>query len=81
MAVQMSNSYNRLIFKPELLERVGLSYSTVWQLMRKNRFPRSVAVTDGRVAWREDEIEEWIEALPRQRLKGDEDTSRCAMST
>jgi len=67
----MTDDPHRLIFKPELLRRVGLSYSSIWNLMRQGRFPRSVAVTDGRVAWYEREIDEWIEALPRRRLKGD----------
>ena len=67
----MTNDTNRLILKRELLQRVGLSYTTIWNLMRSGRFPRSVTVTDGRVAWHENEVDAWIEGLPRQRLKGD----------
>ena len=61
----------RLILKPELLQRVGLSYTTIYNLMRKGRFPRSVTLTDDRVAWHEHEVNEWVQTLPRQRLKGD----------
>ena len=39
--------------------------------MRQGLFPRSVLVTNGRVAWYEHEVDEWIQTLPRQRLKGD----------
>jgi len=67
----MATNISRLIFKPELLKRVGLSYTTVWTLMRQDRFPRSVIVTNGRVAWHEQEVDEWIQTLPRQHLKGD----------
>jgi len=67
----MTNDTNRLILKRELLQRVGLSYTTIWNLMRQGRFPRSVTVTDGRVAWHEHEVNDWLQTLPRQRLKGD----------
>ena len=68
-----SGGADRLIFKPELRRRVGLSYTSIWNLMRQGRFPRSVTVGDGRVAWRESEVNEWLDNLPRQRLKGDTD--------
>ena len=61
----------RLIYKPELLDRVGLSYATVWTMMRQGRFPRS-RVVGGKVAWFESEIETWITELPVRRLKGDQ---------
>lgn len=61
----------RLIYKPELRELIGCSYSTVWQWMRDGKFPRSVAV-GGKSAWYLDEVEAWLEALPRRRLKGDD---------
>jgi len=67
----MATNTSRLIFKPELRQKVGLSYTTIWNLMRQDRFPRSVIVTNGRVGWFEHEILEWLQNLPRQRLKGD----------
>ena len=67
----MNKDTNRLILKAELLERVKLSYTTIWKLMCQDRFPRSVTVTNGRVAWHEQEVDEWIQTLPRQHLKGD----------
>ena len=62
----------RLIFRAELLAKVGLSYTSVWNHMRSGTFPRSVVV-GGRVAWLQSEIEDWIRKLPRQRLLGDPD--------
>ena len=60
----------RLIFKREVLRRVGLSYPTIWKMMREGRFPRS-RVCGGKSAWLEEEIDTWIEGLPLRRLKGD----------
>ena len=69
----------RLIYKPELLERVGLSYTTIWMMMRQGRFPRSRSVGGGesaggqnqKVAWLSDEVDAWLAELPVRRLKGD----------
>lgn len=61
---------SRLIFKREVLRRVGLSYPTIWKMMRQGRFPRS-RVCGGKSAWLEDEIDTWIEGLPIRQLKGD----------
>ena len=60
----------RLIFKREVLRRVGLSYPTIWKMMREGRFPRS-RVCGGKSAWLEAEVEAWIEGLPIRQLKGD----------
>ena len=60
-----------LISKREVLRRVPYSYPTVWAKMRKGEFPRSVKLdNDGnKVAWFEDEIDEWIESRERVELK------------
>ena len=63
---------DRLLTKRELLDRVKLSYVQVWKLMRAGTFPRSRAI-GGKLVWLESEINEWIRALPRTALKGDED--------
>ena len=60
----------RLIYKPELLDRVGLSYTTIWTMMREGRFPRS-RVIGGKSAWVEREVEQHLTSLPVRRLKGD----------
>ena len=61
----------RLVHKIELLERTGLSYPTLWKLMRKGQFPRSRVISTGKVVWMDSEIEAWFDALPVRRLKGD----------
>jgi prophage regulatory protein len=60
----------RFLCKAEVLDRVGLSYTTVWDWMRQGRFPRSREL-GGRRGWLESEIEEWMANVPLSRLKGD----------
>ncbi len=59
-----------MIYRPELLRRIGLCYPTVWRMMREGKFPRG-RVVGGKTAWLESEIDNWIAALPERRLKGD----------
>ena len=60
----------RLISKPEVLDRVGVTYPTIWLWMREGKFPRSREL-GGKAAWIESEIEAWITARPTRKLKGD----------
>ena len=71
----------RLIRKKEVLQRVGLSYPTIWSMMREGAFPRSIRLTDGpsaKVAWLESDIDQWMAARPQQKLKGDASESEKA---
>jgi predicted DNA-binding transcriptional regulator AlpA len=63
----------RLLSKGEVLAKVGLSYVSVWKLIREGAFPRSVVIGGGKNAWLEHEVDAWIAALPRRRLKGQTD--------
>jgi predicted DNA-binding transcriptional regulator AlpA len=62
----------RLLSKGDVLDKVGVTYPTIWKLMRQGTFPRSVVV-GGKVAWLEHEVDEFIAKLPRRRLKGHND--------
>jgi prophage regulatory protein len=61
----------RLLLKPEVLDRVALSYPAIWGKMVAGTFPRSVAL-GARIAWYESEIDAWLASLKRAKLKGDE---------
>jgi predicted DNA-binding transcriptional regulator AlpA len=61
----------RIVSKPEVLERVGVTYPTIWTWMREGKFPRSREL-GGKSCWLEHEIEEWILSRPVRRLKGDQ---------
>ena len=58
-------SGTRILRLPEVLARVGLSRSTVYQLMAASDFPASVRLTPSSVGWRSDDIEAWIASRPR----------------
>jgi predicted DNA-binding transcriptional regulator AlpA len=63
-----------LLSRKQLLERIPLSYPTVWKLMQRGEFPRSRSV-GGKIMWLEREVAEWAEALPVVQLKGDRQTA------
>lgn len=62
----------RLIGKPEVLDRVGVTFATIWKWQREGTFPRGREV-GGKTLWVEDEINEWVLSRPIRRLKGDGD--------
>jgi predicted DNA-binding transcriptional regulator AlpA len=59
-----------LIFKRELLQRVGLSFTTIWKMMQQGRFPRA-RVIGGKSVWIESEVDDFLAALPLRQYKGD----------
>jgi predicted DNA-binding transcriptional regulator AlpA len=61
----------RLLSKREVLAIVGVSYPTLWSMMRAGTFPRS-RVVGGKSMWLSSEIEAWLAALPVRQLKGDQ---------
>jgi predicted DNA-binding transcriptional regulator AlpA len=65
-------STDKLLTKRDLLDRIGISYVTIWKMMRAGTFPRSRAA-GGKLVWLESEINEWIQALPKTALKGDDE--------
>jgi prophage regulatory protein len=64
---------DRLLSRREVLDRVGVSYPTLWHWMRAGTFPRSRDI-GGKVAFIESEVDRWIANLPIVKLKGDAET-------
>ena len=50
-----------LVLRPERKRLVPLSDATVWRMERRGEFPRRIAISDKRVAWRKSEIQAWLE--------------------
>jgi prophage regulatory protein len=67
----------RLISKPEVLDRVGVSFPTVWKWMREGDFPRSRDL-GGKTCWLASEIDEWILSRPVRKYKAAGDTVAAA---
>jgi predicted DNA-binding transcriptional regulator AlpA len=61
-------STERLIGRREVLNRVPLSYPTIWSMMRAGTFPRSKQI-GARIFWIEREVDAWIASLPDQTYK------------
>ena len=57
---RVSNVPLRLLRFSEVRLRTGLSRSTIWRMERSGMFPKRVKVSVNVVAWREDEVGEWI---------------------
>jgi predicted DNA-binding transcriptional regulator AlpA len=62
----------RLLGRHDVCEIVGVTYATIWQMMRDGKFPRS-RIVGGKSMWLSSEIDAWIAGLPIRRLKGDSD--------
>ncbi len=54
-----SNPQGRLIRLPEVMDRVGMKRSAIYQRMREGRFPRSRSLGSRCAVWVEAEIEDW----------------------
>ncbi len=50
----------RLLRLPEVMHRVGLKRSAIYQWMSEGRFPKSRSLGPKCAVWVESEVEEWI---------------------
>jgi prophage regulatory protein len=58
----------KILRKPEMLEKVGQSYASVWRQMQAGTFPQPVQLGPNSVGWLESEIDNHIASLPRGHL-------------
>ncbi len=58
-----------LLTRAQVLRRVPVSYTTLWQWMRAGTFPRSVVIGPNTVGWYAHEIDEFCRTRPRRELK------------
>jgi prophage regulatory protein len=70
MLIVSKKKSRKLVGRREVLERVPLTYVTIWKMMQAGTFPRSREI-GGKVAWLESEIDAWIASRPIVKLKGD----------
>jgi prophage regulatory protein len=56
---------DRHLRRPAVEQLTGLSRSTIYDLMTKGEFPRSVRLTARAVAWPESAIAEWLAQRPK----------------
>lgn len=51
---------DRIVTTEELLARVPLDRSTVWRMVRENRFPKPIRLTPARNGWRWSAVLAWL---------------------
>ena len=54
-----------LLPRPEVQRRTGLGRTSLYALMARGDFPKSVKVTTTAVRWLESEVAAWIASRPR----------------
>ena len=55
--------------RKQLCAMVGLSYPSIWELIRRGAFPPARRISRARVAWLRSEIIAWMKSRPVQSYK------------
>ena len=63
----------RVLRLREVLDRVGLSKSTLWRLIKAGQFPKPISLGPRAVGWIEEEIDQWISSRSRAELSDKEE--------
>lgn len=53
-----------LVRQPVVLKAIGIGKSTLWRWIREGRFPKPVRLGANCVAWRADDVNQWINSRP-----------------
>ena len=69
----MGGNMMKLWSADELEKRLGIGRTSIWRLEREGDFPARIQLTPGRVAWREDELLDWIESRERPGWESESD--------
>lgn len=56
----------KLLRRPEVQARTGLSRSTIYDWVKRGEFPRPVKLGTRLVAWRESDISDWLESREKR---------------
>ena len=51
---------NRLLRLPEVVQRTGLARATIYNLIKREEFPRPIELTGRLRRWQEGVIEQWL---------------------
>jgi prophage regulatory protein len=58
----------RLLSAREVMEKVDLTYVSIWKKMKKGQFPAPRELGAKTLRWVEADIDQWIESLPRRQF-------------
>jgi prophage regulatory protein len=57
----------RIIRKPELFSKLGLSDATIWRMEKSGKFPRRIQIGGKAVGWFDTEIDKWLSQKSAER--------------
>ena len=57
----------RILRMPDLKEKVGLSKTTIYDLIAAGKFPASINLTAKSRGWLDNEVDDWLESLAHKR--------------
>lgn len=60
----------RILRKPAVRERTGLSDATIWRMYRRGDFPRPIRLSANAVGWRETDVDEWLRTRAEVQPRG-----------
>lgn len=63
MTPMVARSGDRLLRLPEVMDRVGLKRTAIYQRMREGRFPMPRSLGPRCTVWLESELEDWINSV------------------
>lgn len=58
----------KLIFKAQVMDLIGMSFPTIWNWMRSGKFPPAREI-GGKICWYEAEVVDWINSRPIKQYK------------
>ena len=56
----MSSKQERILRIPDVKQRIGLSRSSIYGMIREGTFPKPIRLNVRCVGWLESEVDEWI---------------------
>lgn len=60
----------KILRLPQVIDKTGLSRTTVYESIKRGDFPNPVQLTERSIGWREHEIDEWIEGRESVTIAG-----------
>ncbi|MEL7040494.1 MAG: AlpA family transcriptional regulator [Pseudomonadota bacterium] len=62
----------KILRRGDVLDRTGLSVSTLYYFMKKDRFPRPIKLGVRSVGWLEQDINDWIDRCVKDRERNND---------
>ena len=56
----------------DVLRMIGISRRTLYRMMEDNEFPRPYKITNSRIAWKKQQLVEWLSKLQLGEYRGAE---------